>query len=64
MQMQNFSLAEIGLIIIVIFGLYLLPVLISFLRRNKNWLAIFLLNLFLGWTGIGWVVVLVWSVMR
>ena len=64
MQMQNFSLAEIGLIIIVIFGLYLLPVLISFLRRNKNWLAIFLLNLFLGWTGIGWVVALVWSVIR
>ena len=64
MQMQNFSLAEIGLIIIVIFGLYLLPVLISFLRRNKNWLAIFLLNLFLGWTGIGWVVALVWSIIR
>ena len=64
MQMQNFSLAEIGLIIIFIFGLYLLPSLISFLRRNKNWLAIFLLNLFLGWTGIGWVVALVWSVMR
>ncbi|MDP3041812.1 MAG: superinfection immunity protein [Candidatus Omnitrophota bacterium] len=64
MQMQNFSLAEIGLIIIAIFGLYLLPSLISFLRRNKNWLAIFLLNLFLGWTGIGWVVALVWSVIR
>ena len=64
MQMQNFSLAEIGLIIIVIFGLYLLPALISFLRRNKNWMAVFLLNLFLGWTGIGWVVALVWSVIR
>ncbi|MCX5699758.1 MAG: superinfection immunity protein [Candidatus Omnitrophica bacterium] len=64
MQMQNLSLAEIGLIIIVIFGLYLLPALIYFLRRNKNWMAVFLLNLFLGWTGIGWVVALVWSVMR
>ena len=64
MQMQNLSLTEIGLIIIVIFGLYLLPSLISFIRRNKNWLAIFFLNLFLGWTGIGWVVALVWSAMR
>jgi len=64
MQMQNFSLAEIGLIIIIIFGLYLLPSLISFLQRNKNWMAVFLLNLFLGWTGIGWVVALVWSVIR
>lgn len=64
MQMQNLSLAEIGLIIIAIFGLYLLPALISFLRRNKNWMVIFFFNLFLGWTGIGWVVALVWSVMR
>ena len=64
MQMQNFSLVEIGLIIIFIFGLYLLPSLISFIRWNKNWLAVFLLNLFLGWTGIGWVVALVWSVIR
>lgn len=64
MQMQNLSLAEIGLIIIIIFGLYLLPSLISFLRRNINYPAIFLLNLLLGWTGIGWVVALVWSVAR
>ena len=64
MQMQNFSLVEMGLIIIAIFGLYLLPALISFLRRYKNWMAIFFLNLFLGWTGIGWVVALVWSVIR
>ena len=64
MQMQNLSLLEIGLIIVLIFGLYLLPSLISFLRRNKNYPAIFLLNLLLGWTGIGWVVALVWSAMR
>jgi len=64
MQMQNLSLAEIGLLIILIFGLYLLPSLISFLRWNKNWMAIFLFNLLLGWTGIGWIVVLVWSVVR
>ena len=64
MQMQNLSLAEIGLLIILIFGLYLLPSLISFLRRNRNYPAVLLLNLLLGWTGIGWVVALVWSVAR
>jgi len=64
MQMQNLSLLEIGLIIVLIFGLYLLPSLISFLSRNRNYPAIFLLNLLLGWTGIGWVVALVWSAMR
>jgi len=63
MQMQNLSLSEIGLLILM-FGLYLLPALISFLRLNRNYPAIFLLNLLLGWTGIGWVVALVWSVTR
>jgi len=63
MQMQNLSLSEIGLLILM-FGLYLLPALISFLRRNRNYPSIFLLNLLLGWTGIGWVVALVWSVAR
>lgn len=63
MQMQNLSLSEIGLLILM-FGLYLLPALISFLRRNRNYPAVFLLNLLLGWTGIGWVVALVWSVAR
>jgi hypothetical protein len=63
MQMQNLSLSEIGLLILM-FGLYLLPALIAFLRRNRNYPAVFLLNLLLGWTGIGWVVALVWSVAR
>ncbi|TRZ48114.1 superinfection immunity protein, partial [bacterium] len=33
-------------------------------RQHKNSLAIFLLNLLLGWTVLGWVVSLVWSVMK
>lgn len=41
--------------------LYFLPALISTLRRHHNMNAIFLLNLFLGWTFIGWIVALVWS---
>jgi hypothetical protein len=46
------------------FGLvmYFLPSLIALGRSKRDLLAIFLLNLFLGWTGIGWVVALVWAV--
>ncbi|MBU1999287.1 MAG: superinfection immunity protein [Candidatus Omnitrophica bacterium] len=61
--MQNLSLSEIGLLILM-FGLYLLPSLISFLRRNKNYPAIFLLNLTLGWTFLGWIAALIWSVTK
>ena len=63
MQMQNFTILEL-LLIVLIFGLYFLPTLIAFLRQHKNKLAIFLLNLLLGWTVLGWVVSLVWSVIR
>ena len=63
MQMQNFTMLEL-LLVILIFAFYFLPTLIAFLRRHKNKLAIFLLNLLLGWTVLGWVVSLVWSVIK
>ncbi len=63
MQMQNFTIAELILLTLVLV-IYFLPALIALLRHHKNKLAIFLLNLFLGWTIIGWVSSLVWSVAR
>ncbi len=63
MQMQNFGLLEISLVVLI-FAFYFLPTLIAFLRQHKNKLAIFLLNLLLGWTVLGWVVSLVWSVIK
>ena len=61
MSMQDLSLFEITLVVLV-FGFYFLPFLIASLRKHKNTLAIFLLNLLLGWTGIGSAIALVWSV--
>jgi ABC-type sugar transport system permease subunit len=40
---------------------YLLPFAIAFKRKRANSGAIFALNLFLGWSLIGWVVALVWA---
>jgi len=42
-------------------GLYLVPVLIATARRHHNRFAIIALNVFLGWTFVGWVIALVWS---
>ena len=39
-------------------GLYFLPTLIALARGTHNTVGIFLLNLFLGWTGIGWLIAL------
>ena len=63
MNMYNLSLLEIVLIVLI-FSLYFLPFLIASLRQHKNILAIFLLNFALGWTFLGWIVVLIWSVIK
>ena len=45
-------------------ALYFLPTIIAMAGHRRNTFAIFLLNLLLGWTFIGWVVALVWSVKK
>ena len=40
------------------FVMYFLPSIIALARGKRDILAIFLLNLFLGWSVIGWVVAL------
>ena len=48
---------------IFILCVYFLPALIAALRRHHNQNAIFLTNLFFGWTVIGWVVALIVGVV-
>jgi len=43
------------------FLMYFLPSIVALARSKRDLLAIFLLNLFLGWSVIGWVVALVWA---
>lgn len=43
------------------FVLYFLPTIIAALKSKRDTVAIFLLNLFLGWSVIGWIVALVWA---
>jgi hypothetical protein len=48
--------------LIIVAGLYFLPTIVAFNRNRHNKGAIFVLNLFLGWTVLGWVVSMVWAV--
>ena len=45
----------------LILAAYFLPYIIADHRKKRNTKAIFALNLLLGWTVIGWIVCLVWS---
>ncbi|PYV85592.1 MAG: superinfection immunity protein [Acidobacteria bacterium] len=43
------------------FILYFLPAIIAYGRSKRDAGAILVLNFFLGWTAIGWVIALVWA---
>jgi hypothetical protein len=43
------------------FVMYFLPSIIALARDKRDKLSIFLLNFFLGWSVIGWVVALLWA---
>lgn len=40
---------------------YFPPTIVAWIRQHPNRVSIFLLNLLLGWTVIGWFVALIWS---
>lgn len=46
------------LIVIVV---YFIPGIVAEVRHHHNKMAIAVLNLFLGWTVLGWVLALVWA---
>ena len=46
-------------VLAVAFALYFVPALVGRKKRAAN--AICVLNIFLGWTGLGWVIALVWA---
>ncbi len=41
--------------------LYFIPTIVAFKRRHLNRVPILLLDLFLGWSFIGWIIALIWS---
>jgi hypothetical protein len=60
-----FGFGEIFMIFFILPGLalYFLPTIIALARRAHNTLGIILVNIFAGWTFIGWVITLVWSLV-
>jgi hypothetical protein len=44
--------------------IYFLPLVVAQHRDHHNMLAIGVLNFFLGWTLVGWVIALVWALLK
>jgi hypothetical protein len=65
--MGSFSIyhwAIFAIVFVIVFGIYFLPAIIAISNNRKNKVAITVLNIFLGWTFIGWVGSLVWALMK
>jgi hypothetical protein len=50
--------------LLIFLVIYFFPSLVAQERSKKNTTAIFVTNLFFGWTFVGWVIVLIWSLMK
>jgi hypothetical protein len=59
MRVSDMDTTTGWVLLLVIIGIYFLPTIIA--GRHHNSSAIFVLNLLLGWTFIGWVIALVWA---
>ena len=46
---------------LAMFVLYWLPTIIAIARHTHSALGVAALNFFLGWTGLGWVLALMWA---
>ena len=56
-----FSPTEIILLLGLVL-LYFLPTIIG--HKKQDFVAIFLVNLLLGWTIVGWIITLVWAIRK
>ncbi len=57
------GLIVVGMIIAAIgLAFYFIPTFVALARKKRNTGAIFAVNLFLGWSFVGWILALVWAV--
>lgn len=51
------------IILILFLFVYFLPTIIANTRRHKYLSQVFMLNLLIGWTGIGYLIAIAWSLV-
>jgi hypothetical protein len=50
------------IVLLIVFAfIYFLPTYVAWMRFARGFWGVFVLNLFLGWTFVGWVVALAWA---
>lgn len=52
------------LIILIFLTIYFLPSILAQVNHKKDILSVILINLFIGWTGLGWFIALYLAIRR
>ena len=60
MSLAMFSLF-LATVILLLLGIHFLPTFVAFVREQRHAVLILVLNIFFGWTIIGWVLLLIWA---
>ncbi len=47
--------------VFIAFTIYFIPLIIAFARKHSDSVPIMFLNIFLGWTYVGWLISLLWA---
>jgi hypothetical protein len=47
-----------GFLLLIVIGMYFIPLIVAVVRKVPNVGSVAVINIFLGWTLVGWVVVL------
>lgn len=51
-------------LLVLVVCLYIIPMLVALDKGHKNFPGVMLVNLFLGWTLVGWIAALIWASHR
>lgn len=58
---NGYSGYQAFLVVVIYAAIYVVPSAIALSRRHQSLNAIAMINILFGWTGLGWVVALLWS---
>ena len=50
-----------GTVLLLLLGIHFLPTFVAVVRQHRHAVLILVLNIFFGWTIIGWLVLLIWA---
>lgn len=50
--------------VLVVGAIYFLPSIIALCNDHKQFTVIFAINFLTGWTGVGWLITLLWALLK